>query len=201
MALELEIKLQLPSVERLEEILSAPEILKIMDAPFREIPMETTYYDSQNYAYSRMHWTFRHRMEGEESVVCLKTPGALSHSRNEWQVIAPAPDEEAICALIRQGAPEELMNYYHEFPPIPSCGARFLRRCTMLTFSDGSRAEIAADRGEVFGAKGTLPILELELELYEGESTEMVRFATYLCQTYNLKEQPSSKFARARTLR
>ena len=43
MALELEYKLQLPSEERMEELLSAPEIHALLEAPFRELPMETTY--------------------------------------------------------------------------------------------------------------------------------------------------------------
>lgn len=200
MALELEYKLQLPSTASLEEILVAPEIVTLLDAPFRELPMKTTYYDSDDHAFSRLHWTLRHRIEGEESVICLKTPGALPHSRNEWQVTALTLDEDAIHNLILQGAPDELMTYFRNSPPKPSCGAHFLRRCAMVTFPDGSRAEIAADQGEVFGAKGTLPILELELELYEGTPTEMTRLALLLCKTYGLKEQPCSKFARARTL-
>lgn len=201
MALELEYKLQLPSPECLEQILSSPEISELLESPFREISMKTTYYDSEANTFSRLHWTLRHRIEGSESVVCLKTPGALSRSRNEWQVFAPALNEDSICALIREGAPEQLLSYYREFPPSPSCGARFIRRCAMLSFPDGSRAEIAADRGEVFGAKGTLPILELELELYDGAPTEMTRLANRLCEIYGLKEQPCSKFARARSLR
>lgn len=201
MALELEYKLQLPSVDCLNEILVCPEITGLLESPFREIPMKTTYYDSDDNTFSRLHWTLRHRMEGEESVVCLKTPGSVARSRNEWQVLAPALTEESIQALIREGAPEKLMDYYRNAPPRPSCGAAFLRKCAMVTFSDGSRAEIAADQGEVFGAKGTHPILELELELHGGSPAEMTRLATLLCKTYSLKEQPYSKFARARSLR
>ncbi len=201
MALELEYKLQLPSEEHIDILLADPEIVSKLESPFRELPMETTYYDSSDLSYSRQHWTLRHRMEGGKSVVCLKTPGALSHSRNEWQVCAPSPDIEAIHGLIREGAPRELLALYTQSPPGPICGARFLRRCTMLTFTDGSRAEVALDCGLVFGSKGTLPILELELELYQGEATEMTAFARYLCHKYGLKEQPMSKFARARSLR
>ena len=201
MALELEHKLQLPSVECLEAILASAEVTTLLESPFRELPMETTYYDNEDQTFSRLHWTLRHRAEGDEHVVCLKTPGSLPRSRNEWQVIAPTLDESAIQALILQGAPSELRDHYISSPTRPICGARFLRRCAMVTFSDGSRAEIAADKGEVFGAKGTLPILELELELYNGAPDEMTRFAEHLCRTYDLREQPYSKFARARSLR
>ena len=201
MALELEYKFQLPSDDLLTELLNAPEITALLDTPFRELPMETTYFDREDRCLSQHRWTLRHRMEGEESVVCLKTPGSLAHSRNEWQVNAPCMSADAIRELIRQGAPEELLSYYEESPPLPICGAKFLRRCAMLTFSDGSRAELALDQGHVFGSKGNLPILELELELYQGEATEMTRFAALIARIYGLKEQPYSKFARASSLR
>ena len=201
MALELEYKLQLPSADLIEVLLSDPEILSKLEAPFHRIPMETTYYDSADLSYSSRHWTLRHRMEGEESVVCLKTPGSLAHSRNEWQISAPSMTAEAIQGLVAEGAPEELLTLYTQSPPEPICGARFLRRCAMLKFADGSLGELALDLGQVFGPKGTLPITELELELYSGEPTEMTAFALSLCKVYGLKEQPLSKFARARSLR
>lgn len=201
MATELEYKLQLSSPEQMEQILSSGMITTLLQEPLRELPMETTYYDNSHGHFTHLRWTLRHRMEGDESVVCLKTPTGLAHQRNEWQVSAPCLDEASILALTEEGAPKELLHYYSVSPVTPICGARFLRRCAMLEFSDGSVAELAADRGEVFGPKGTLPILELELELYRGEQEEMIRFVNSLCEVYSLKEQPYSKFARAKTLR
>ncbi len=201
MATELEYKLQLSSPEQMEQILTSEMITALLQEPLKELPMETTYYDNSHSHFTQLRWTFRHRMEGEESVVCLKTPTGQAHRRNEWQVSAPCLDEASVLALTEAGAPKELLHYYRASPIIPICGARFLRRCAMLEFCDGSIAELAADRGEVFGAKGILPILELELELYRGEPDKMIRFVKTLCSTYNLKEQPYSKFARAKTLR
>lgn len=201
MATELEYKLQLSTPEQMEQILSSDSITALLREPLKELPMETTYYDNRHGHFSRLRWTLRHRTEGSNSVVCLKTPTGQVHSRNEWQVSAACLDESAIIALIEEGAPKELLYYYSVSPVEPICGAHFLRRCSMLEFSDGSVAELAADRGEVFGSKGTLPILELELELYHGEPGEMIRFAKLLCNTYRLKEQPKSKFARAKSLR
>ena len=201
MATELEYKLQLSSPDEMDRILSSKMIAELLQEPLKELPMETTYYDNALKHFTHLRWTLRHRLEGDESVVCLKTPTGQAHERNEWQVSAPQLDETAILALINAGAPKELLSYYSISPVAPICGARFLRRCAMLEFSDGSIAELAADRGEVFGPKGTLPILELELELYRGEPVEMIRLAKALCDTYSLKEQPLSKFARAKTLR
>ena len=180
MATELEYKLQLSSPDEMDRILSSKMIAELLQEPLKELPMETTYYDNALKHFTHLRWT---------------------HERNEWQVSAPQLDEAAVLALIHAGAPKELLSYYSISPVAPICGARFLRRCAMLEFPDGSIAELAADRGEVFGPKGTLPILELELELYRGEPVEMIRLAKALCDTYSLKEQPLSKFARAKTLR
>lgn len=202
MAIELEYKLQIPSEETMNRLLSAPEITALRESDYREIPMKTTYYDTGSLLFSDMGWTLRHRMEGDESVVCFKCPGDVPHSRNEWQVSAPELNLESVLGLLAQGAPMEIAMFFRgENPPQPICGAEFLRRCAMVTFSDGSRAEIAIDKGRVFGTKGELPISELELELYEGEPDEMKKFAVLLCNTYDLEPQPLSKFARAKTLR
>ncbi len=201
MATELEYKLQLSSPEQMEQILTSEMITGLLQESLKEIPMETTYFDNDHGHFAHLRWTLRHRREGAESVVCLKTPSGHPHQRNEWQIPAPQLNEGAILALIEDGAPKELFYYYSISPVEPICGARFLRRCAMLEFSDGSIAELAADHGEVFGPKGTLPILELELELYQGEPGKMIRLAKALCDSYNLEEQPHSKFARAKTLR
>ncbi|MBR4308176.1 MAG: CYTH domain-containing protein [Oscillospiraceae bacterium] len=200
MAKELELKLQLQDPRQIPEILSSPLLLPYLQEPVRRIPMETTYFDNEIKLFSRLHWTLRQRKEGEEDVLCLKTPSEDPSIRNEYQVCASTLSEDGIRSLIEAGAPSVLLDYYKDSPVAPICGARFLRRCTMLQFPDGSRAELALDQGELFGSKGTLPILELELELYEGTPNAMIELAKSLCTAFSLHPQPHSKFARAKTL-
>ena len=71
----------------------------------------------------------------------------------------------------------------------------------MLQFPDGSRAELAGDCGVLHGQTERLDFTELELELYEGEPTQMLALVASLCKRYGLVEQPKSKFARARSLK
>lgn len=201
MGKELEYKLQVESEEALLQILHSDEISTLVDGAWREIPMKTTYYDNAERQFTKLHWTFRHRMEGETSVVCLKTPHADAHTRNEWQVEAPELNEAAVISLIEAGAPKGLLMLYGTGELTPLCGAKFLRRCVMLRLSDGSRVELAGDIGLLHGESESMPLSELELELYEGEAAELRKFAEQLCQRYHLHEQPMSKFARAKTLK
>ena len=63
------------------------------------------------------------------------------------------------------------------------------------------RAELALDKGVLFGRTERLHFTELELELYEGAPAQMTALAGTLCKRYGLCEQPRSKFARARELK
>ena len=78
---------------------------------FREIAMETTYYDTPDQALFPLHWTLRRRMENETSVCTLKTPCAEG-DRSEWEVECP-DITAAIPELCKAGAPEELKESYN----------------------------------------------------------------------------------------
>lgn len=201
MGKELEYKLFVPSEVALREILQDADIAHLTDGPWREIPMKTTYYDSPDRRFGARNWTFRRRMEGDTSVVCVKTPHKESHTRGEWQVNADRLDEAAIEALLLAGAPKELLLLYGMGDVFPICGAEFTRRRVILQFPDGSRAELAGDCGILHGQTERMSFTELELELYGGAPTQMLALVALLCKRYGLSEQPKSKFARARSLK
>lgn len=201
MGKELEYKLFVPSEVALREILQDADIAHLTDGTWREIPMKTTYYDSPDRRFGARNWTLRRRMEGDTSVVCVKTPHKESHTRGEWQVNADRLDEAAIEALLLAGAPKELLLLYGMGDVFPICGAEFTRRRVILQFPDGSRAELAGDCGILHGQTERMSFTELELELYGGAPTQMLALVALLCKRYGLSEQPKSKFARARSLK
>lgn len=170
-------------------------------SPWQERHMKTTYFDSDDCRFSKNMCTLRHRMEGEEGVVCIKTPTNDSHTRGEWQVNADTLDKQSIERLIFSGAPKQLLVLYGSGDVSPICGAEFIRTSAMLTFSDGSEAEFAHDKGILHGKTEQQPLEEIELELYNGSPEEMLTFVKHLCEAYGLEELKYSKFARARALK
>lgn len=200
MGRELEIKLAVDGEAALEKILADDTIAALVDGPWQERLMKTTYYDSPDRRFSSHFWTLRHRMEGESSIVCVKAPTEDPRVRGEWQISAAEIDEESIEALLKSGAPMELLYLYGAGDVQPVCGAEFIRKSVMLRFSDGSRAELAGDHGTLYGKTQQLPFTELEIELYEGAPTEMEALSALLQTRYGLKLQSKSKFARARGL-
>ena len=84
-------------------------------------------------------------------------------------------------------------------PSAEICSARFTRLSRTLQIP-GGRAELALDRGVLAGPREQEPLLEAELELKDGAADAMLALAAHLCRTYGLREEPRSKFARARSL-
>lgn len=200
MGRELEIKLAVDGEAALNSILSDDTIAALIDGLWQERLMKTAYYDSPDRRFSSHFWTLRHRMEGKDSIVCVKAPTEDPRVRGEWQISAAEINEESIEALLKRGAPMELLYLYGAGDVQPVCGAEFIRKSVMLRFSDGSRAELAGDHGILHGKTQQLPFTELEIELYEGAPTEMEALAALLQTRYGLKPQCKSKFARARGL-
>lgn len=160
------------------------------------IAMHTRYFDTPDRALKEKKWTLRIRRENDREVLTCKTPGK-GHSRGEWSLdrtrTEPSPQPEELRALAASGAPEALCAL-REFQPV--CGARFTRRCTMLEVS-GTRIELAADLGQLYGPNSQEDLCELELELYGGRFEVLSAVAALT----GLPEEPRSKFARAQLLR
>lgn len=197
MGVELEIKLGVNDLQLLDCILCDVRVREKMTGPFSYVPMQTTYFDTEDGALSGRHWMLRVRSEGETSVVTMKT-AAEGYARGEWSVEAEVLDE-AIGPLVAQGAPGELEEIAQQ-TLIPICGAKFTRILANLEFSDGSRCELAGDVGDLMGAGRYAPLCELELELKSGAPDAMLALAQELEQQYRIQEERRSKFARARAL-
>ena len=160
---------------------------------FREIRMETTYYDAPDGIFSRLHWTLRRRMENGVSVCTLKS-NLSDGSRGEWE--AEWDDIlSAVPRLIAMGAPKELEEYTRDGVS-PTCGARFTRKALILAAGDGT-VELALDQGQLLGGGQALPFAEVEVELKQGRDEEAVAFAQTLVSRFGLTQEPKSKLRRA----
>ena len=160
---------------------------------FREIRMETTYYDAPDGVFSRLHWTLRRRMENGVSVCTLKS-NLSDGSRGEWE--AEWGDIlSAVPRLIAMGAPKELEEYTRDGVS-PTCGARFTRKALTLAAGEGT-VELALDQGQLLGGGQALPFAEVEVELKQGRDEDAVAFAQTLAARFGLTQEPKSKLRRA----
>ena len=163
---------------------------------FREISMETTYYDTPENDLSQRKWTLRQRLENGLSVCTLKTP-AENGGREEWEI--PCEDiQAAICELCKLGGPPELEALTRNGVQ-KVCGARFIRQAALIS-AEGCTVELALDRGILQGGARIEFLREVEVELKEGSEEAAVAFARMLAVKYGLIPERASKYRRALAL-
>ena len=160
---------------------------------FREISMETTYFDTADGALSDRRVTLRLRKENETSICTLKTP-LLDGSRGEWECQADNITD-GLNALVALGAPREVA-LLAEPGLQPVCGAKFTRLVAEVTTADGT-AELALDSGVLLGGGKETTLCEVEVELKSGSDRATLAFAEGLAAKYNLQPENKSKFRRA----
>ncbi len=181
------------------KFMATEEILKKVAADygdFREIQMETTYFDTADSALSRRHITLRRRMENQISVCTVKTP-LSDGGRGEWELEWQNPDT-MVTALCLAGAPRLLEELTRD-GIAPACGAKFTRLAKTVT-GDGWAVELALDTGILTGGGKEIPLCELEVELKSGDDADAMAFANALARKYGLQPQTKSKFRRASRL-
>ena len=198
MGTELEIKLAVDDLQKLDCLLCDPEVRGRMTEEYRYLPMETTYFDTPAGALSARKWMLRLRRENGACVVTVKTAGE-GYARGEWSC-RDEYLEDALPKLLEAGAPAELGELLAKEAPAPVCGAKFTRIAAVLALEDGCRCELCGDVGTLTGGGRSLPLCELELELLEGGEEPMLACARRLAEKYGLREERNSKFVRARAL-
>ena len=166
--------------------------------PWQECAMATTYYDTPSGSLSARHYTLRCRMENQVPVCTVKTP-AGDLARGEWELSGEADIRRAIPVLCEMGAPADLEELTQE-GVLPICGARFLRKTTLLEVGD-TLLELAVDQGILFAGEREIPLCEVEVELKAGGMETAAAWASILARRYGLEPEPLSKFKRASMLR
>ena len=197
MGKETEYKLAVGDLQLLDCILCSRTVTEKQRAPYTYIRMRTTYYDTEDGFLEKRRWMLRLRTENDRSVVTMKTPGE-GHTRGEWEVESEYLDE-ALPKLAALGAPQALTALQSD-ALAPICGASFTRITAELRLSESTSCMICGDVGDLTGGGRTALLCELELELKQGNESELAAFARALMDTYHLSEQPLSKLQRARKL-
>ena len=163
---------------------------------FHTIQMETTYYDTPDRDFGKLHCTLRCRRENDDYICTLKTPGQ-NGERGEWEMECDSIHTAApiLCKLSGQDRLAALW----QAPLIAVCGARFTRLAATVTCSDCT-LELALDQGVLLNGSKEIPLWEIEIEHKSGDRNETDAFADTLAGEFALEAEPKSKFARARAL-
>ncbi|WP_085314655.1 CYTH and CHAD domain-containing protein [Derxia lacustris] len=205
MANEIELKLAI-APDDVARLRCHPLVERFAEGEAEIHRLANRYFDTPERELARGRAALRLRRSGERWLQTLKTaPGSASglSARGEWElpVAGPALELAAFTDL-----PPEVRALLDRLAPrlAPVFDTDFEREARLLRLKDGTRFELAIDRGELRAGSGKrarrAPICEVELELIEGDARRVVDFAERLAADLALIPEPRSKAARGLAL-
>ncbi len=192
MEVELKLAIDPADVARLRE--AAP----LAGARPAVVRMDGVYLDTDDCEVARHGMALRLRRAGRRWMQCLKAgrsgTGGL-HARGEWEYEQPRAVVDL--ALFRETPLAALpsADRLHERLR-PAFRVTFDRTVWDLAPADGSRLEVALDRGRVASHKRSEPLCEVEIECVEGDAGHAFDLAESLAQSGTLRPSAVTKARR-----
>lgn len=200
---ETELKLACPSEEMWEAVWLSPwlKALEVPDSRKTE-DMEARYYDTPTLAFRKEKLAFRIRKEGERWVATVKGGGSSQgglHERQEWNVEISRPAAE-LSIFSHTPVGSKMVKLMGAEPLHVIVVTRFERRSFCVRTQKGTVIEVAVDKGVIIAEGKRAPILEVELELKEGSTDEVLALGDRLMAEYSLVPEGQSKYYRGLVL-
>lgn len=208
--MEIELKYTLKSEKQEEEILKSKLIQDyVIPESGRSIRMEAIYFDTEDYDFSDNKVIFRLRSEGADEFATVKLKGSAENGLHEREEINAKLKVGTISSLkiTNKGIErtKELFSHIGEkniedylfelskgkklYPVIKMS----FQRTLVLVKNDDFKAEVAFDSGFSYCKDTKSRILEMEIELKEGEKDGMIEFSGKIKDEFGLKEENLSK--------
>lgn len=210
MAVERELKFSMDA-RAAQQLADHPILLLLGGAP-RVQQLSTVYFDTPDARLAAAGLALRVRQTPQGRVLTVKSTGtdALGHARGEWEWPAEdgAPQGIHPADLVRALDQTPLRTLGLDAGALqsslrPAFGTAFARTAWTLDWA-GARAELALDRGACTairdGRAVQAPLLELEIELIEGDFDACWELAWALAQDLPLLVSPVNKAERAAAL-
>ncbi len=199
--MEIELKYLFEDESSKDAIFDDKYIQKITDEGSEAvIPMRAIYLDTEDGALMKKEMAFRARFEGSKCVATLKWGGSAEdglHIRGELNVAVEEDFAENPTIDVFRGSQiyDEIASAVGNARLMPVMEMNYVRR-EIRVDTGASISVLSVDEGEIKTAKGNLPILEMEIELYTGDKDDMIALGRKLEEKYRLKPGNRSKYQR-----
>jgi inorganic triphosphatase YgiF len=160
--------------------------------------LRSIYLDTPEHALKKAGIALRLRRDGRRWIQGVKTGRTLHGGLSQvGEVENPAPGGR-ICldAIPDPSIREEIVRRVNGAPLQPVCETVIQRKTSELVLSDGTRAELAVDVGEVRAGERSAELSELEIELLSGSASGLFDIAHILVPDGGLRFSRLSKAAR-----
>ena len=202
---EIELKYTLKDRKQAEEIWEDPVLYAACNLETREsVCMSAIYFDTRDSILARSGMSLRIRREGEHSVLSIKNKGITEnglHRRDENNMpYTGEVDENTVFRPDRDMLAESelgsrLLKLIDDRDLYPVIHMNYLRRRFRMDSGD-SFVEVAIDTGEISTETASIPVCELEIELYSGDVDDMIAFGNRLANRYGIEREDITKYAR-----
>ena len=199
MAEEIELKLT-TSPDALAAVRAHPAVAAAKRGPMRTTRVESTYYDTPARALEAAGVALRVRRAGRRWLQTAKGNGGAAaglHRRAEfeWPLAEPRVDAAKLART-----PWRKLFAQHARSCRPLFATTFQRSAQPLAFSDGTRATLCLDVGEIRAGRRRVPLTEIELELAHGDPARLFELAVALVSDLPARVAVSSKAQRGYAL-
>ena len=200
--MEIELKYLLKDRDQADEIF-ADELVKDYEdkGSFETIDMQAIYYDTADRKLTAEGIALRVRKEGEDYVATMKDKGNSiegMHKRKEINV--RLSDDEMIkhpdVTIFKESDEyDQLVGIAGKGKLVPVLEMVFERRQVRVD-TGNAISVLSCDDGSIRAGGKTVPIMEMEIELYSGDLEELKEYGQKIADKYGLVPEDRSKFAR-----
>lgn len=196
--MEIELKYRIPGEEIAERIWEDSLFSEIEEEDSREeIDLRAVYYDTPELDLAKNEIAYRVRREGERLIATLKWKGKSDeglHVREELTVpvAESAPD---LSVFMESDIGEELERLVAD-KELTELMSTDIRRRRFRIDTGTALFEISVDQGSVSTIYGTEEISEVEVELFSGETEELLPIGKRLEEVYGLEAENTSKYGK-----
>lgn len=200
--MEIEMKFLVRDRAQADEILSDELVTEAQDeGSYETIDMMAVYYDTPDRKLTEAGIAVRVRREGEYYVATMKDKGNSiegMHKRKEINV--RLSDEKMIhepdvTIFSESDAYDQLLEIAGKQKLTPVLSMDFERRQVRVD-TGGAISVLSFDDGKITAGGKSIPIMEMEIELYSGSEEELKDYGFKIADKYGLEPEDRSKFAR-----
>lgn len=196
--MEIELKYLIPDEATAERIWEDSLFSEIEESDSREeLELHAIYYDTRELDLARNKIAYRVRREGERLISTLKWRGKSEdglHTREELTVPVSS-SEPNIQIYLESDIGPELEELIADKELTELMRTDIVRRRFRIDTGTGL-FEISVDIGEVSTICGSKGIMEVEIELFTGETEELLQIGEKMQEVYGLQPEDTSKYAK-----
>lgn len=196
--MEIEVKYRIPNEEVAEWIWENELFPELEEEDSREeLDLDGRYYDTADLDLARSMIAYRIRKEGDHHIATIKWKGKSEdglHRREELS--CPVPDEKPDLKIFCESDIGEEIDGLLSGKELKMIMETRINRRRYRIDTGEAILEVSVDKGRVETEKGGEDILEVEIELFTGETEELLRIGRKMQKQYDLVSEDVSKYAK-----